>query len=250
MKTLGWIIAAVALIIVAIGAYVVLNSGALLERGIETYGSRYLGAPVDVGDVNVSIKDSSARVQELVVGNPSGFSGPPAISINTIGVTLIPSRISSQLIELKDVTIDGAQVAAVLHGTKSNLQQLMDNLQTRIGTTSSREETGAQSEIKLIIDRFDFVNARATVNSDVLGETSVDVPDIHLTDIGKSSNGATVGEVLKQVLTPVVRSVIRGAAQKGVNLGGPPTGSRASCSKRPAASRTRPARLCRAAWIG
>ncbi len=220
MKALGWIIAAVAVIIVAIGAYVVLNRGALLERAIETYGSRYLDAPVDVGDVNVSLQNASATLNQLVVGNPAGFSGPPALSLDTIGVALNVSQLSGQLISLNQVTIDGAKLAVLVQGTKSNLQALMDNLDARIAASQQAEESGAQSEVKLIIDRLDFTNAQASVSSDLLGQSKVDVPDIHLTDIGRKTNGATVGEVLKQVLGPVVRAVTRRLATQGVDLQG------------------------------
>ena len=216
MKALGWIIGLLALLIVAVGVYVVMNSGALLERAIETYGTRYLGAPVEVARVDVSLSEGSAAISGLVIENPPGFSGPPAFRLSNIGMTLNTDELSSELIALREVIVDGANVTALVRGRESNLQTLMDNLNARIA--SSEQE--AESEVKLIIDRFDFTGAGASVESDVLGDASVDIPDIHLADIGRQSNGATVGEALKQILEPVVRAVTRRLVEQGIDLEG------------------------------
>lgn len=217
MKALGWIIGLLALLIVAIGVYVVMNSGALLERAIESYGSDYLGAPVDVSEARVSLTEGSAAIDGLVIGNPPGFSGPPAFQLDNIAMTLDTGQLSGDLIVLETVTIDGAKVAALVKGRESNLGALMDNLNARIGAEETEE---AESEVKLIIDRLDFTNAEAAVDSNLLGQAMVDIPDVHLTDIGRQSNGATVGQVLKQVLEPVVRAVTRKLIEGGVDLEG------------------------------
>lgn len=220
MKVIGWIIGIVALLLVAVGVYVVLNSGALLERAMESYGSRYLGAPVAVDEVTVSLAEGTSTINGLEVGNPSGFSGPPAFQLGSVSVTLDPQQTSSELIVLKSVTIDGAQVAALAKGSETNLKRLMDHLNAEIGASERAEETGVQSEVKLIIDRFAFTNAHASVASDLLGEAAIDLPDVYLNDIGRQSGGATVGEVLKQVLQPIYQAVTREMVRRGVDLEG------------------------------
>jgi len=220
MKALGWIIGLVVLLIAGIGVYVVLNSGALLERAIETYGTRYLGAPVSVGGVNVAITEGSAGIDELVIDNPSEFSGPAAFRLGNISATLDTQQISSELVVLKNVSIDGAEINLLAEGRNTNLKALMDHLDREIGATDQAEETGTASEVKLIIDRFSFTNATASVDSDVLGQASVTLPDINLSDIGRQSNGATVGQALKQILDPIVRAVTRRMVEQGVDLEG------------------------------
>jgi len=218
MRALFWVIGLLALLIVAIGVYIVMNSGALLERAIESYGSDYLGAPVEVGRANVSLTEGSAAIDGLVIGNPPGFSGPPAFRLDNISMTLNTDELSSELIALREVSVDGADVSALVKGRQSNLQAIMDHLNARIGT--AEEDPAAESEVKLLIDRFAFTNAEASVDSDVLGQAAVDVPDINLEDIGRQSGGATVGEVLRQVLEPVVRAVTRRLVEQGVDLEG------------------------------
>ncbi|MEQ8858571.1 MAG: hypothetical protein RIC56_07985 [Pseudomonadales bacterium] len=221
MKAFVWIVGLVLLVIVGVGVYVVMNSGSLLEQAIESYGSEYLGAPVSVGGVNVALAEGSAAIDALEIGNPRGFSGPAAFKLGNLSATLDPQRTTSELVVLKSVSIDGAEINALAQGKETNLQRLMDNLNAQIGANQRAEETGVESEVKLIIDRFSFTNARASVTSDLLGNASVTLPDIQLSDIGRASNGATVGQVLKQVLDPIVRSVSRQLLQQqGLDLDG------------------------------
>lgn len=220
MKALGWIIALVVLVIVGVGVYVVMNSGALLERAIERYGTAYLGAPVSVSSVDVAVTEGTAGINGLVVANPAGFSGPPAFRLGNISTTLDTGQISSELVVLKNVSIDAAEVNLLARGKDTNLKALMDHLNAEIGATDQAEETGVESQVRLIIDRFSFTNAKASVSSDVLGDATVDIPDIQLSDIGRQSNGATVGEVLEQVLTPIYRAVTREMVEQGIDLEG------------------------------
>ncbi|MFP6816897.1 MAG: hypothetical protein VB949_14685, partial [Pseudomonadales bacterium] len=111
---------------------------------------------------------------------------------------------------------DGAEIAAVAKGSSTNLQQLMDNLAAAMGPENSEPDDG--SEVKLIIDRLDFTNAKTTVSSDVLGDLSVNIPDIHLKDVGRASDGATIGEVIKQLLDPVYKNVSKAMIAQGLNL--------------------------------
>jgi len=217
MKAIGWVIAIAAVLIVVIGVVLVMSSGTLLGRAIETYGSQYLGAPVRVGDANVSLADGTAAIDSLVIGNPPGFDGPPAFRLDNVTMTLNMDELSSELIALEQVTVTGANVAALVRGRESNLGAIMAHLNEQIGTA---EQPEAESEVKLIIDHFEFLNAQASVESDVLGQAAVEVPDVVLDDIGRQSNGATIGQVLKQVLEPVVRAVTRRMAEQGVDLEG------------------------------
>lgn len=219
MKVLAWIVGLVLLLIVGLGVYLVMNSGALLERAMETYGTRYLGAPVEVGGVDVSLAEGSVRIADLEIGNPAGFSGPPAFRLASIEVALNSEETTGELVVLDRVLVDGADVTALVKGRDSNLQKLMDNLNAQLG---AEEEVPPEDEeaMKLIIDRFSFTGAHASVNSDVLGAAEVDIPDIMLEGIGRKTNGATVGEALKQVLEPVIRAVTRAMAERGIDVQG------------------------------
>ncbi|MFU8815430.1 MAG: hypothetical protein ACNA7W_08785 [Pseudomonadales bacterium] len=214
MKALGWVVIAVVLVLAAVAIYVVVYSGTLIERAIERQGSAYLGVSVEVAEVEVALRDGVAVIRGLVVGNPPGFTGPPAIRVDEIHMNLNIGQTSSELIVFEEMAVEGTAITALLRRQESNLQQIMDHLNREISARERAEPIRVAPEVKLIIDRFALRDATATVRSDLFGEASVTVPPIHLDDIGRARNGATVGQVLRQVLEPLFRAVL-GAATEG-----------------------------------
>jgi hypothetical protein len=215
MKILLWIVGIVFALLVGVGAYVALFSGDLVKSAIETYAPPFLGADVRVGKVDLSLAEGSGQLQGLQIDNPQGFGGGSAMKLGNIKVVLDPAQISQELVVLERVEIDGAEIAAIAKGGATNLQQLMDNVTAALGQESNQD---AGSQVKLIINRLDFTNAKTSVSSDVLGELSVQIPDIHLTDVGRESNGATIGEVIQQLLDPVYKSVSKELVAQGLDL--------------------------------
>lgn len=220
MKRWIWVAGFTVLVLGAVGLYVALNANALIARAIESYGSRYLGAPVSVSGVDVAVTEGRAGLRELEVGNPDPFSGPPAIRFGSVDVELDSARSSSQLVVLRRVAVDGATVAIQERGGDTNVQRLLANLDAAAGAAAKADETGVASEVKLIIERFSLTGASATLASDLLGEGAVDIADVQLSDIGTAENGAPVGEVLRQILRPIIRSATRELASRGVDLDG------------------------------
>lgn len=220
MKAIGWILGIVVLALVGVAIFLVLNSGGLVKDAIEKYGSQYLDSDVSVSRVNLSLAEGSAEILGLNIGNPQGFDAGSAFRLGQIKVVLDPSQISADLIVLKEVTIDGAQVAAQVRGKDTNLQGLMDNLNENLGTEESAPEEEAAPGPKLIIDRFQFSNAQTVVDSDLAGQFEVSIPDVNLKDVGRSTNGATAGEVMEQILQPIIKAVTREMISQGLDIEG------------------------------
>ena len=222
MKVVGWIVGLVVLVIAGVVAYVAMNSGSLVKTAIEELGPDYLGVDVAVSEVNLALLEGSAQVKGLVIGNPSGFSGPHLMKLDEIKVVLDPDQISESLVVIKEVLIDGAEIAAIAQGQRTNFQQLMDNLESAGGSSASAEETAdsAASEMKFIIDRFTFTNAAASLDSDLLGNLQLNMPDIRLSDVGRKSNGATASEIAKQILKPISEALSSEVVKQGLDLDG------------------------------
>jgi hypothetical protein len=70
----------------------------------------------------------------------------------------------------------------------------------------------------MIIDRFVFSNAKTSLDSDLIGRKTVELPDITLTGIGRKSSGATVKETVKQLLRPIVKSSTEAVVKAGIGL--------------------------------
>ena len=161
MKALAWIVGLVLLLVVGVGAYIVLNSGSLVKTAIEELGPDYLGVDVKVGEVNLALAEGSVQIKNLNIGNPQGFAGDYLMKLGEVKVVLDTSQVSDTLVVMKQVLIDGADVAAVAKGKRTNFQQLLDNLESSDNSGANTSEAAAESEMKFIIDSFVFTNAQA-----------------------------------------------------------------------------------------
>jgi len=209
MKAVKLIVLVVVLAIIGVVVYVALNAGSLAKRAIESVGPTYLGTSVSIDDIQLSLSDKTAAVKGLTIGNPPGFEGPYSMQLDSIEVTLDPANVSSELIELKQVTIDGARVAAIAKGLKdTNFAAILDHVERTVGAPQTAESDNSK-EVKVIIDRLDFVNASASVSSDVFGNEEISIPDIHLQGIGRKSDGVTMGEVAEQLLKPINAAIAK-----------------------------------------
>jgi len=208
MKVIGVAIGLLLLLVIGVFVYVAYNTNSIVKNAIETIGPQYLGAPVRVKDVDISLQDGRGTLTNLEVGNPPGYEGPYAVRVGTVSVTLDVAHSTSELVVLKRVTIDGARVAAIAKSAKeTNLRTLSSNV------PSSKNA----SPIKLIIDELDLTNTQAAVSSPLLAKAlEVNVPDVHLKDIGRSTGGADIGTVIDQVLAPITKSVTRSLSEAGL----------------------------------
>ncbi len=222
MKTFAWIIVVLLLVIGGAVAYVALNSGSLVKSGIESFGPQFLGVDVEVDNVDLAITEGSAAVNGLRLGNPAGFAGSDMMQVDKIKVVLDTSQISDTLVVMKEVVIDGASVTAIAKGQQTNFQQLMANLDAATGSDSQAAAEAADTAPgpKFIIDKFSFTNTQAALDSDVVGQLALTIPDIRLQNIGRKSNGVTGAELAQQILKPLTASISNEAVKQGLDIDG------------------------------
>lgn len=218
MKLLGWIIGVLVLVVAAVATYVVVNSGSLLKTAVETLGPEYLGVSVSLDAAEISLTDGSGELRGLVIGNPSGFDGDYAFSLGSIKLVVDPTALSGELIVVKSIEANAADLAIVARGSDTNLQAIMKTLEGSGSTNDSSTAVAEQQSGPLvIIDRFAFTNARSSLDSNLLGELTVDVPDLHLTDIGTKSQGVTIREALTQIFRPIVKASTEALARESLD---------------------------------
>lgn len=220
MKAIGWLIGIVLLVVIGLGVYLVLNSGSLIKTAVETLGPEYLGVDVRLDSAEISLTEGTGELKGLVVGNPDGFDGPHSFSLGRIKLGLDPMAQSESLIQIRTIEIDAADLAIIAQGRNTNLQALMDNLAGDSSDAGSEpadsESSGA--EPKIIIENFSFTNARSSLDSDLIGQKSVSIPDIRLNGIGQKSQGITIREALKQVMSPIVKASTEALAKESLNV--------------------------------
>lgn len=213
---------AVVLVIIA-GAVIYLGSNldGIVKAGVEKYAPRYTGTDVRLGSVKSSLFGGEATINDFLLGNPEGYRTPHAFKVDSVKVAVDTETVMSDVIHIREIVIEGPDIIYELTGTASNLQAIQKNVSQAAGsggnqgaaetTTPTEEQAGK----KVVIDNLYIRNAKAALSSDMIGSKVVPLPlpDLHLTDIGKKSNGATMAEASKQVMDAITRAVTNAAGK-------------------------------------
>jgi uncharacterized protein involved in outer membrane biogenesis len=201
----------IVVVIAAIVVFLFTGLGSAVKTAIESIGSEATKTTVTLNEADVSITSASGALRGLVVGNPSGFSGPHAVKLDEISVTLDPASVTGDAIVLKEVVVNAPAVAYEILASGNNIDAIRANVDAYAnaqGGGGSSSGSGG-SGTKLIIENLYIRNGRVDVSSNLLQGRNLGttLPEIHLTDIGKDKGGATPAEVAEQIVDALAQGV-------------------------------------------
>ena len=222
---LGLIVIIVAVVIV-VGFFL----GDVIKAGMETIGPKVTQTSLTVGSVHVGILTGSGGVNDLVLGNPDEYKAkaPNAISLGKAYVSVAPLSVLSDKIVIKSVEVRSPEIT--FEGNPfgaNNLKKIMDSVnaftggaETKPADTNAPAPAGAKKPAKkLEVDDFLITGAKVHFNG-----TTLPLPDIHLSDMGKGPEGITAGDLVKKIMgeitTATVKAVVGSVGDAGKALGG------------------------------
>ena len=227
--------------VIAVGVFL----GSIVKAGMETVGPKVTQTTLTVEAVNISLLGGSASVKGLVLGNPAGYQAPQAISVGDAAVSLAPGSLLSDKIVIRSVAVRNAEIT--FEGNPfgaNNLTKIMDNVNAMTASAHAGTNAPAASAAgakkpakKLEVD--DLLITGAKIHANLTGvvnkEITLPLPDIHLTDLGKGSDGITAADltktVLGQVTTGTIKALTTAVADLGKNVSGAAKGAAQEAGK-------------------
>jgi len=202
-----------------IGVY--LNS--MIKVGVEAVGPKITGTTVKLDAMDLSLLSGQGRLKGLVIGNPPGFQAERAFKLVDAKVHVnLKSALSDKLI-IEEILIDGPEITYEGGASGSNISKIQENV-TAFGKSVAPKE-GAESKSqkkdptqkKVQINDFILKNGKVTMSATMLkGQAlTIPLPDIHLRDIGKGSEGVTVQKAAAEVFAAINKSVVQAVANSG-----------------------------------
>ena len=200
----------------------------LAADAIRTFGTAALGVPVKLGSAHINVANQSAELRRLSVDNPPGYRAPKFLQLESVTVNLDVASLAGEVVVIReilvrkpDITYENKDRIANLDVIQGNLDRYLLETQKAFGLAPSKKEK------RWIIGHVFIQDAVANVSPGILGgkTVSVPLPNIHIRDIGKRSNGATSADATKQVLSALTGTVTHSAgsaiaeAAKGVGGG-------------------------------
>lgn len=193
--------------------------GPIVKTTAEQLGPSVLGTRVDVTNAHMRILSGLVKMEGVVVGPPEGFDAN-VFEMQNFRVDLDTASLfagKDEPIVIRDITVEGPFVTYELKGIRDNLHKLLSNLGADDDGEKPEEEKKEEPEEKkeggrkVVIEHFLFKDAKVRVAVAGGKGAVVPLPDIELTDIGKSSGGATAldatGQILRQITVGTVVAV-------------------------------------------
>lgn len=212
-------------VLIGVGLFI----GPIIKAGVETLGPKITQVPIKLGSVDVSLMGGSAAINDLVVGNPEGFSSPEAIRLGKAELALDVLSVTKEKIIIRKIHVIAPEITFDGGLKGNNLTKIMDNVNKSVPkddapkqeTADNNQKGASKPAPKIQVD--DFLISGAKVKVYLTGiaskEMTVALPDIHLTDLGKDKDGITPAELVRVVLSKVNAATLKAVTESVTNSG-------------------------------
>ena len=214
------ILAVLALVVGAIIYVVSTGIDSRIAGALETHGPRILGASVRVDGVSLEPGSGSGAIRGLVIGAPAGFGAAKTLSVGEITLRVDPASLLSDMVVIRRIAVVAPDITYEVSAAKGTniaaIQRSIDAFVASMGRTGGGDGGGGK---KIVIEDFSVVDGVVGLAATDLGGRggTVKLPPVHLTGIGRKSNGVTGAEAAKQILAGLQPAIAQAAAQLGVD---------------------------------
>lgn len=225
MKRIFWVIGIslavlILVVVIAVGGYL----GPIIKLGMEQIGPKVTQVLIKVDTVDVALLTGSASIKGLTVGNPQGYTTPQAVHVGTVAVKLDLLSVTSSKILIQSIHIESPEITLEGGPRNNNLTKILDNVNAvtqNSGFASANTSTAEGSKLgpKIEVDDLLITGAKVHLNLEGMVNKDITLPDIHLTDLGKDSNGLTPSQLTSAVLSAVSKDALSVVTGTVINLG-------------------------------
>jgi hypothetical protein len=215
-------------LLIAAGVIVTLSINSIARRGIEVGSTSALGVPTTLKSASVGLFSGKFGLNGLDVANPQGgYPSTHFVQLGDAKVAVSLGSLTMDTIEIPSFTMDGLDVHLERRGGKSNYDIILENIEKFTGGKGKpkpAEPKQPGSEKKLIIKELtlrnitihtDLVDAGTPGLSD-LTKITVPIPEIKLTDVGKTGDGVGgSGVTIRELSSIIVQTIMAAVVEKG-----------------------------------
>lgn len=192
------------------GVYLLMNLDSIAKTLTERVASETLGVDVDIGEIQISLKEKSVIVRSVEVSNPPGYHAPHAATIDRIAMKA--NQLSDVLLSFEDISVTGTEMFLEVTPQGTNLTDIRNNVNAKAAQGDSAAE-----QIKVIIARLKIEKLHVVPGTLLIGREMepITISNIVLRNIGRENNGVSASQAIAEVWKAVSRDVTRRAANAG-----------------------------------
>ncbi|WP_086932237.1 hypothetical protein [Agarilytica rhodophyticola] len=216
IKIFGGLIALLLVIVVGVVVFVLGNLNQIVKETVETVGPEVTQTNVLLDQVDIALTEGKGELNDFVIGNPQGFSSPHLLKWDTIRLQIDPASVTSDVVVIKDFTIEGVDIVAEQKGLRTNLQALLDNLDS--GASSPKQEKPSQSgearDVRLMMEQVRFADNSINFVTEKYGSYALPLPSFELSNIGDKTTGLTPEELGVAILKPLIKQAKKAVEER------------------------------------
>ena len=196
----------------AVGIFILSKfAGTIIQKGVTTVGPEVAQVNIELASADISFLSGSGELKGLKIHNPEGYDGDHAFYADHLSLDVQPMSVLSDKVVIDEILIIGPDIQFEQRMKSSNLNQILENIQSSLGASEGGEEAGGAGK-KLEIKRFVLQDAKVGVGVGAK-PISITIPTIELTDLGSGEEGLTAGEVVGKVMTEVTGQILAAIAK-------------------------------------
>lgn len=192
---------------------------------------QFLGVNASLASLNLNLYNGHLALNDFQLVNPvdKGYSENNSFQVGKVEVNIDPASVLSDVIRIKKIEIADPKIRYELKGITSNFSAMLEGMKesepkTEEKKKEKKDKGGKEAGKKVIIDEVSLHGATVTVATGLtLGAgVPLPLPPITLKDIGKESNGTSIGNALMEIFGAIQNgaSAIASGAIKGVGAVG------------------------------
>ncbi|MBV1877030.1 MAG: hypothetical protein KUG79_05245 [Pseudomonadales bacterium] len=211
MKKVMLAVGVLAILIIGLLAFMMINVNSLVKNGVEIAGQEVLGVAVTVESVDISFFSGSGEIRNLKIANPRGYESPYAIEIDQLVLALNAASLTSDVVHIEHILIDAPKITWEGNPVRNNLKDLQQNANdyAPAGEKSSTDTAASEASGPTVqIDELTISNAELGVFIPLLDQPlNLIVPVVQLTDLGKDES-TSPAEVINEIFVALNKSII------------------------------------------
>lgn len=242
-KTFKWLLLGIVCLIVLIigGAYWAYNYydwHSQVRHMVHIYGSQVVGTNVNIGRIDLSLKDGRGSVSDITVGNPNGYSKDLIINLGTVAVKVDTDSVIKALKEtaqksgpkVKTIVIDEVHVKKpevtyeLMNLNRNNADDVLANIKKNTASSAPKTEQPVDKDAvqyNVAIKKVVVEDGTATVAAGLLGVSkslSIPLPTVTINNLGTEKQGITIGNGLARLFQEILKTTVTAVSK--VDLSG------------------------------
>lgn len=229
-KLLKWLLILIFALIVIIvgGVYYALNYldwQGIVRNLVHEKGSEVVGTSVNIGKIDLSLKDGKGGVNNISVANPSGYSQDYIIKLGGVHVSVDVNSVKKlakeslqksgpkiKTVVINEIRVDKPEVTYELMSlNKNNADDVLANIKKNSASSAKEpvKEDKDAVQYKVAIKKIVIADGSATVAANLLGASqslSLNLPTIVIDNLGTEKQGITIEDGIARIFQEILKT--------------------------------------------